>query len=588
MKKIVITLLTLSICFGAGKIEKQMKQIKQIIQTQYQDVSLEELSKFGDLSKTKQNRTHSRDFNDVVGAWDLEDIQAILMLRVGTDQSSPNPMQMMGLEEVQDSIEVEGPSFSTALTYALDPSIFGDLDQDFDNCAWLRIHDASCDGWNNEINWTIVDEDGQEIMSEWPNAYDDPNDCASEWDICLDNGQYTFYCVGAGDSSDLAIEWNLNFEDVGWSGQAGDSVTFTIEDSNYEDDEEIMGFLMNISLFDLFSLENEETNELEEPNPTIVAFGSSVGRADSIDIIFGVTFDDTTATEFMADSADAMNLFALDTNNYTIDISELGLSLWDSTGTDSLILSGSVSIEMIDFLAGALTSVPFPFFEFGEGPDDDFRLEFMSDSTGFETEWIYDDYEDTTWSDTSHFTWKATIDTHYNLIEEDEWGESDTIQIEYATNGDSLFAWESFDPCEEDGFDSLDQCLEDMFPFFSELEDVQEIAIYEEILFLRDATVSTDPTSLTVANAFKLYANYPNPFNPITTIQFDLGLDIASPTSLNIYDISGRLVATLVNKTLQAGDYEVKWNAQNFASGIYFSELISGNKRQTQKMILLK
>jgi M6 family metalloprotease-like protein len=89
-------------------------------------------------------------------------------------------------------------------------------------------------------------------------------------------------------------------------------------------------------------------------------------------------------------------------------------------------------------------------------------------------------------------------------------------------------------------------------------------------------------------NHFKLYANYPNPFNPITSIRFDVGLDIASPTSLNIYDISGKLVETLLNKTLQAGAYEVRWNAQNFASGIYFSELISGDKRQTKKIILLK
>ena len=58
--------------------------------------------------------------------------------------------------------------------------------------------------------------------------------------------------------------------------------------------------------------------------------------------------------------------------------------------------------------------------------------------------------------------------------------------------------------------------------------------------------------------------------------------------SLNIYNISGKNVATLINERLKSGSYEVQWDASGFSSGVYFSELISGENRVSQKMILLK
>ena len=88
-------------------------------------------------------------------------------------------------------------------------------------------------------------------------------------------------------------------------------------------------------------------------------------------------------------------------------------------------------------------------------------------------------------------------------------------------------------------------------------------------------------------NQFKLYPAYPNPFNPLTTIQFDVET-VLSKSVLNIYNISGKNVATLINERLKSGSYEVQWDASSFSSGVYFSELISGGKRVSQKMILLK
>ena len=85
-----------------------------------------------------------------------------------------------------------------------------------------------------------------------------------------------------------------------------------------------------------------------------------------------------------------------------------------------------------------------------------------------------------------------------------------------------------------------------------------------------------------------LHQSYPNPFNPITTIRFDIGIANAGSITLRIYDIKGRNVATLLDKTVEPGIYKFRWNASNLPSGVYFSVLTSEIKRQTQKMILLK
>ncbi len=80
--------------------------------------------------------------------------------------------------------------------------------------------------------------------------------------------------------------------------------------------------------------------------------------------------------------------------------------------------------------------------------------------------------------------------------------------------------------------------------------------------------------------------NYPNPFNPVTTIKYDLPQ--AVQVELNVYNISGQKVATLVNEKQPAGEYAIKFNASNLPSGTYIYQLKAGNSTQTKKMILLK
>ncbi|MCH9028334.1 MAG: T9SS type A sorting domain-containing protein [Bacteroidetes bacterium] len=85
---------------------------------------------------------------------------------------------------------------------------------------------------------------------------------------------------------------------------------------------------------------------------------------------------------------------------------------------------------------------------------------------------------------------------------------------------------------------------------------------------------------------YVLEQNYPNPFNPSTTIKF--GLPEKSNVVITVYNSLGAEVATLVNEVREAGSYEIKFNANNFSSGIYYYKITSGNFVETKKMILLK
>jgi len=90
---------------------------------------------------------------------------------------------------------------------------------------------------------------------------------------------------------------------------------------------------------------------------------------------------------------------------------------------------------------------------------------------------------------------------------------------------------------------------------------------------------------------FYLFPNYPNPFNPVTTIRFSLPVN--SKVILNVYDINGRKIRTLLNQKKAAGFYEIKWDGKNdqganVASGLYLYQLKTSGKVLSRKMLLLR
>ncbi|MFQ5869247.1 MAG: T9SS type A sorting domain-containing protein, partial [Candidatus Zixiibacteriota bacterium] len=112
----------------------------------------------------------------------------------------------------------------------------------------------------------------------------------------------------------------------------------------------------------------------------------------------------------------------------------------------------------------------------------------------------------------------------------------------------------------------------------------------------RENQVGVETEPLTLPQEFALYQNHPNPFNTTTTIQYQLPLTPNhSPLTLRleIFDLVGRRVATLVDATRETGNRKqyigsVIWEASEVSSGVYFYRLTAGNTSQVRRMTVLK
>ena len=100
------------------------------------------------------------------------------------------------------------------------------------------------------------------------------------------------------------------------------------------------------------------------------------------------------------------------------------------------------------------------------------------------------------------------------------------------------------------------------------------------------ATSIDDKRNVSVIENLKLYGNYPNPFNPQTTIRYEINKD--QHVKIDIFDLNGHRLTTIVNKKQCSGMHTAIWKAGAFASGIYSYRIISGNEIKYGKMILLK
>jgi hypothetical protein len=88
------------------------------------------------------------------------------------------------------------------------------------------------------------------------------------------------------------------------------------------------------------------------------------------------------------------------------------------------------------------------------------------------------------------------------------------------------------------------------------------------------------------SGSFTLYDNYPNPFNPTTTIRFELPQ--AGNAKLVIYDALGREIRTLIEKFLHKGTYEKRFEAGSLSSGVYFYNLTLDDYSKTKKFVLIR
>ena len=122
-----------------------------------------------------------------------------------------------------------------------------------------------------------------------------------------------------------------------------------------------------------------------------------------------------------------------------------------------------------------------------------------------------------------------------------------------------------------------------MYPYSETILSTDDNYLIDEIIVMN----SSKRIDVIQPYEFNLVQAYPNPFNPTTNIDFSIpnnGLNV----SIRIYDINGRVLTTLVDKEFNAGYHNIKWNASNYASGIYFAKMISDSFIKTQKLMLIK
>ncbi len=100
------------------------------------------------------------------------------------------------------------------------------------------------------------------------------------------------------------------------------------------------------------------------------------------------------------------------------------------------------------------------------------------------------------------------------------------------------------------------------------------------------SAIGIQQVSQNIPKSFSLEQNYPNPFNPMTNVKFQM--PNSGFVKLTVFDVLGREVSTLVNEQLQAGVYEVNWDAGNHPSGVYFYRMETSAYTETKKMLMVK
>ncbi|CAN5485584.1 hypothetical protein BH10BAC5_BH10BAC5_24920 [soil metagenome] len=126
-------------------------------------------------------------------------------------------------------------------------------------------------------------------------------------------------------------------------------------------------------------------------------------------------------------------------------------------------------------------------------------------------------------------------------------------------------------------------------PGFNELDIDRELRVYNGRVDCGSDEVLPSGINLisnSIPEKYELFQNYPNPFNPSTNIEFSIH-EVAL-VSLKVFDITGKEIKELVNKSLTPGKYLYQYNAELLTSGIYFYKLETGEYSETKRMILLK
>jgi hypothetical protein len=89
-------------------------------------------------------------------------------------------------------------------------------------------------------------------------------------------------------------------------------------------------------------------------------------------------------------------------------------------------------------------------------------------------------------------------------------------------------------------------------------------------------------------NELSLDAPYPNPFNPSTNIRFEVPENFRNNVKINIFDVRGRMIEELLDEKVDPGKHEIRFEALEQSTGLYFIQLLAGEQRLVKKLMLLK
>ena len=286
-----------------------------------------------------------------------------------------------------------------------------------------------------------------------------------------------------------------------------------------------------------------------------------------------------------------------------------------------LTLDGTIGPGTVDFEAGVPTLVPyFDGEEMFDDNEEEVYMVFNDDYTGMEIYIEEDEYSGEMYTDTADYAWWLDndmllinfLDGEWICNEDPDdpsyWGDedecndycdidcevedpSDTISFSYEFDEDTLHIAGNVYVC-EDETEGYEECLQDELPIPPELRDIDDayITFGRAMVFTGDNVSIANANALT-PNQFKVFNAYPNPFNPVTTLRYQL--PEANMVTVTIYDMAGKEVKTLIHQQQTAGLHGIQWNGTNnlgnmVSAGIYLYQVQSGVYNQTNKMILLK
>jgi len=479
------------------------------------------------------------------------------------------------------SVPVEGYSSSNELDMEYKKIIFKPND-DFSSYSVSAETVTDLEGaYNNEI--TVEDDDytQQSLSSEFI-FY------GSSWDQIYINNDGN---IGFEDGDDTCVCWVCDDGDgecaaqylSGGSGENGNG-------DDGSDDPDYM--IMNFDFWNLFAfIFGFPAEGVEHPLLVIIDIDEEMVVAQ------GLTSFGENPNIYIANPSDFSNSVSVDTIESMITLSEL--DLYDSTGAVVFGLDGTIGPGMFDLIADVETELPFPVALFDEDQPEMY-MTLYEDSTGIDVE-INNDYYYGAVEDTTEFYWYATGDSLYRIDSDDYYYNPDDEweSVFYQLIGDTLIISDEDHPCDDyyDYYGSMDPCVEmvaEDLPMVAGLENVEDFYLYIESIMTSitdDETVSISPDKGTLPKQFALYPAYPNPFNPITTLGYDLPED--AMVNITIYDMMGRMVKTLVNSKQTAGYKSIQWNATSdrnepVSAGLYLYTIDTGGFRETRKMVLLK